>query len=205
MLSVVKKFVENSLSKPNLVLAGILLVLPFALLFIFGLFLGLPINFGGLFFQLIREAALFIIAAGLLYLLIYYLKGNDVKGKFTGILTALSIRYAFNIALLLVSIIIIFAVVPEFFTAIREIDPYSLSNEEAVNELGLKIEQITVQNEGALAIGFGLILLFVLAFIAMNLYLVYSIIKHSSKENPSRAFFVFILFFVLQLLLLAFF
>lgn len=200
MLGFVRKAVQNSVEKPNLFLALIFVLLPVLLLFFVQLFIGTKTNYLNLAMLFLLELAGLVLSSAGLYLLISFFKGKDVKGKLTGIITALSYTKLVQLVFLVIALGVIFLIAPkEFFPAI--VGAQTATSAEEVAQAISTLEGITVQDESLFALGVGLILVLLVIAMLLTLYLFYSTIKTASKENPHRAFFVLVLFVIFQLIL----
>ena len=198
MLGFVKKFVENSFKRPNVLLSLGFLLLPVAFTFLLRIFLGIslqPLQLGVVF---VKELFLWVFSAAVLYILVRLFKGSDVKGKFLAILGALSLRYVFSFLAMLLVFLVVFTIIPgQFFSKIAQIQSSSVSEQQILG-ISQAIEELSVQNETALFAGIATILLLEVFFVLLNLYLLYSIILGSSKEKHGRNLFILIVFILIN-------
>ncbi|MDO8634333.1 MAG: hypothetical protein Q7K34_03510 [archaeon] len=195
MFGIVKKIVSSSLEKPKLLLAALLVLLPVIFRIAAGFLVG--VNFDAPYngFLALTNMALWLASGIGLYAIIYVFKGSSVKGKLSGVLTAISyVSFFFTLSLLL-AVLVIFLLVPGFFAGVKNaqgLDPQ--------NAMQAFIEGLPQPQNAALFVaGIGILILAGIAFLVLTLYLYYSVIALSSSEKPKRNIFALI-FFVLFLL-----
>ncbi|GEM_PF-2663209 len=204
MFGFIKRFAQNSMEHPSFLKGLLFIVLPIIVGTGLNFFLGINAELPSVGFVLGRDVFLWIASAALLYILIFFLKGTDVKGNFTGILTSLSHRGIFSLLWVVLSYSVLFFAVPEFISGIAGIQATASGSEEAALQLRQLIETLGTMDETLIFGAFGILLFFGVLLFFSYLYLVYSTITVFSKEKPGRTLLVLLAFILVQALFFLF-
>lgn len=196
MFGFVKKIVNNSFEKPKLLLAILLVLLPVLLELSLKILLGITLDTTRSGFVALTEIVLWIVSGISLYVIIYLFKGNQVKGKLGGILTALSYgRLIWSIAFIFFFAIAFF-MIPEYFLALKE----GKNSTDRIADTQLLLDSIQGKNEALLLAGFGLILIIAIVVTFVTAVLIpYNIISLSTTEKSKRNLFAYIVYVIFLL------
>lgn len=105
--------VREAMEKPNLGLAIALILLPGIIGIITILALGMPADFMAVGMRILGDVLAWVLAAAVIYLLAFVFRGVAVKGKFTAILTALSLIGIMRTLAAVVAIILLLFLAPQ--------------------------------------------------------------------------------------------
>jgi hypothetical protein len=114
----IKSFVAGQFEKPNYVLAFLFFLLQFVLSAVITFLIGGKIVLETYAFLIGYGFAIWLLAAILIYVLLWFFKGKEVKGKFFQIFSAFSITYLISIIISIIIFAIIYFTFFQFFNAI---------------------------------------------------------------------------------------
>jgi len=105
--------VKEAMEKPNLGIAAALILLPGIIGIVAVLALGMPADFMAVGMKILGDVIAWVLAAAVIYILAFVFRGVSVKGKFTAILTALSLIGVMRILAAVVAIILLLFLAPQ--------------------------------------------------------------------------------------------
>lgn len=204
MLNFVRSMAKKSIESPGLGRAVIIILLPSVLALVIALVVGVSVDFGSLAFNGFLEIVGWFLSALVLYALVHLVKGKAVSGKFRGMLSGLAYRNLFLFFLALLVFIVLFLIVPEFFSLVVNVQG-AQSAEEAFSILGENIAALNAAKSGLVLLsGFGLILLATIVTIFLVLFLVFQLIAFSGPGSARQNILILIVWVVLQALVFSF-
>ncbi|MCX8190124.1 MAG: hypothetical protein N3F05_02750 [Candidatus Diapherotrites archaeon] len=127
-----KKTIEKTISKPDFKISFLIILSPTILYTMFGLFAG----FGFDLLDTIKHGAAsyfaWIIISAVIYFFAFMVNSKDVKGKFYGILSAISFVWLFLAIIMCISFVVLYSS-PKIFAMITEVKKQSASLPYAYN------------------------------------------------------------------------
>ncbi|HLC79706.1 MAG TPA: hypothetical protein VJG83_04785 [archaeon] len=196
-LGILRNFVKARFDNPNILLALIFLLLPFALLVAVRALFGISIQPLDIAIGALREIIYFILASILMYILLVVFKGRNVRGKFSSIVSAFSTTYLITFIFSALCLLVVHIAVPGFFAKIATLQGQNVTFEQmlsVVSSLALPSESVLL----ALTI-----VMVLLGFFALfsGAYVIYKIGKLVDEHNSfSNSVFV-VVFAVLSFVL----
>lgn len=176
-----RKEIQEAIENPNMVMAIILVLLPSLVGFMALVNYGFPQNQTTFVLSLLSEIAFWILTALVLAIVVFLVKKESLKQKFSGILAALSLLKVVGLILTLLIISAPLALPPNLTQSFIQLEKGNLSPNEFVNNFNAQLtSNPETINETALTV----IMVFSVILIVYGLWLYYEIVSqllHSSK------------------------
>lgn len=194
-----RKIVEEAVSKPDFKIAFLIVLAPTILYALFNLFSGLGLDF----LDTIKHGAAsyfaWIVVSAVIYFFTFMANSKEAKGKFNGILSAISFAWLFLAIIMIVSFIVLYSS-PKIFAMVTEVKKqpisktytYNLFDENAgamLQKYGITEGELSdFSNKAILAA----ILLFVFLFYMVFVY-PFLTIKKVAKTNYLKSLLLYLL------------
>ena len=174
-----KESVQSAVDRPDPRTALLLVLLP-PLVAIIGFFWqGFPINPVQGIWSFARSIINWILISATVYVILYFFKGKEIKGKFGAISSALSLLWIVNLLLSILGLVffpIVFS--PEIVSEAKLL----ATGQTEVEDFVLETSRIIENNPGAARFEFGLIAMVIGAFLALySFYLVFLLVRDLNR------------------------
>ena len=200
LLSVLRKIVESQFERPNMAFAGIFFILPFIVLIVFKLVLGIGIDFVQMVLGAGRELVYLTLSSVLAYLLLLGFKGKGTNGRFSSILSVLSVQYLITAVSFILAAILVWAVFPSLFSTVASLQGTGVTTEQ----LAFLISSMSLPSQQMLVGLFALLLIIGILSVGAWLYAIYKIASLTARTGPfSNSVFTIVFAFLSALLNLA--
>ncbi|MBS3061658.1 MAG: hypothetical protein J4215_03680 [Candidatus Diapherotrites archaeon] len=133
------KAVQSGLDKPDVGLGFFLVLLPTLIAFLVMLLLGFPINFLLVVVNLFKGVANWIVLGIVIYILAYLVRGKEVAGRFSGILSAASLIWVLALIVTLIGIVFVLSLGSQVLDAVKTMATGVVSAEEAGKQLAVAL------------------------------------------------------------------
>lgn len=185
----IRNFVQKQFEKPNLIIAFVFFLLPFAASFLVALLLNVSIDFLALLVLVGKGFLYWVAITFLLYALLYAFKGKDVRGKILSIMTSYSLVYVFltigSLIILGLSLYLFGSIYNELIT-----NNYIYLDQEEITEI------IKEKAPSEMTLLFGLIVIFLsFLFVFIGAFSVVYYIGNAVKKTSFFTNSVFVIIF----------
>jgi len=185
--------VRDAYENPNLPLAFALVLLPVIFSAGVALFFGISFELIALAFDALRDIIIWVAGGIILYILLYVLKGKEIKGKITGVLSAFSLLYVIQLVMLAALIAGLMLAAPGLMPKIAELQKTAAQMDADGIINGLSSVETAPEGTLFMAIGITLAALGVLLLFAV--YFFYSLAAEGGKSGRARNILVMVIFF----------
>lgn len=198
-----KNTVKDAIEHPSIKLAVILVLLPLIIAAIGSHLFGFHVRIDSLIIKFIAEIILWLVTALVLLIIIYFFGMKQIRTKFSGIITALSlVKVILSLFLLIAILMLPLSISSEIIHSFAEFE----DGEIGVNELSANISEELNNNPNAFnPVIFMLFVLIGLILFLLTLYVYYCIISVSSGFSMAKNIIVWIAFMVILMAITPFF
>ncbi|MFH1544951.1 MAG: YIP1 family protein [archaeon] len=190
-----KNTVKNAIEHPSIKLAVFLILLPLIIAAIGSYLFGFQVAIDSIIIKFIAEIILWLITALVLLIIIYLFGMKQIRTKFSGIITALSlVKLILSLFLLIAILMLPLSISSEIIHSFAEFE----EGEIGTNELSAKISEELNNNPNAFnPVIFMLFALIGLILFLLTLYIYYCIISVSSGFSMGKSIIVWIAFIII--------
>ena len=196
-LKILSPIIDSQFNESKVGKGILFFLLPFLLLLGFSLFIGINVNFVELLLAIVKEFAYWIFASIVLFVLLIAFKGKEVHGKFSSIMAGFSVTFLVNFVMALLSFLVVFLAIPNFFRKIATLQGKELSFEQilsVINSMAMPSQEIVI-------ILFILLLAIGIIAVISNLFVVYKIGNLVRKTTAFSNWVFVIVYFGLSFLI----
>ncbi len=174
-----KSVVDWAYKKPNLLVAVVLALLPALFSLLLLVVYNFPVDYMTQAYLVARALIVLVVSAVILYVVLYVFKGNQISGKFLGVLTAFSFTYLIRLIFLILGVSVILFLAPAFFPTLSKISAMDLTQDQFLDYM----ESIPVQEGWIAFAGTIFIVIAAIATIIAIAYLLYQVIAKSAPSG----------------------
>jgi len=192
------KTIEDAFKKPDMVTAIILVILSGIIGIIGSALYGFGIHWGNVLLKLFSNIVFWLILSALLYLLLFFFKRYEIRGKFSGVASCLSLFGMIGAVLSIVFLLFPFALSSPLFGMLKQYEAKNISMTEFAQGFA------TVLSEQPNSINLSLIAAIFVVSLILVIYafiLSYLLISRTAKLSIPKNLLIWIAFLVIVIIL----
>ncbi len=175
--------VHQSFFKPNLPMAFVLVLLASVVSIVGAIILGLQFNIVVIALSAVLSIVNWIVIGILFYVIGFVAEGNSLKGKLSGILSALSLVWLVCAIMSIAGLILVAMWPSDVITTINELQKGQLSADQAFAKMSMTLDTAAEQTNSIILIGFNVI---AFALMAFALLIIFLISKEISPKSTAK-------------------
>lgn len=177
------RVVHQSFYKPNLPMAFVLVLLASVVSIVGAILLGLQFNIGVIALSAVSSIVSWIAIGILFYVIGFVAEGNSLKGKFSGILSALSLVWLVCAIMAIAGLILVAMWPSGAITTTNELQKGQLSADQAFAKMSTTLGTAAEQTNSIILIGFNVA---AFALMAFALLIIFLISKEISPKSTAK-------------------
>ncbi|MFH1696538.1 MAG: hypothetical protein ABH854_01355 [Candidatus Diapherotrites archaeon] len=185
--------VRDAYENPNLPLAFALVILPVIFSAGVALFFGISFELIALAFDALRDIIVWVFGGIVLYILLYVLKGKEIKGKIAGVLSAFSLLYVIQLVMLAALITGLMLAAPGLMSKVAELQKTAAQMD--AGSILSELSSVQTAPEGALFMAIGITFAALGVLFLFAVYFFYSLAAEGGKSGRARNILVMVIFF----------